>query len=1065
MGQNTKYWKSVDELTESSEYKQVKENEFAEGLPGEVLGLANTEDLNGTNRRDFLKFLGFGIGVAALASCETPVNKTIPYVIKPEEITPGVANWYASTFADGYDYCSILVKTREGRPIKIEGNPLSSITRGGVNARVQGSVLSLYDNARLKGAMAAGTDASWSDVDAGIAKGLDKAAADGKTIAILSSTILSTTTKNVIADFAVKYPTAKHVTYDAISSYAIAKAHLITHGKKMIPTYNFAKAKVIVSFGADFLVNWLSPVEFSKQYSQNRKVSKEKKEMSKHVHFESNLSLTGSNADYRFPLKPSQVGGAITQLYNAVTGGSLTAGNKTDDASIKKVADWLNANKGKALVVCGMNDVNAQQIVNEINKAIGAYGSTINTDTPSNYRQGDDEALKTLVDDMKAGNVGALICYNCNPVYNTSKALDFAGAMGKVGTKVSFSSMLDETAKVCDFVAPDHHYLESWSDANPRQGHHSLGQPAIAPLFKTRSAQESLLSWSGNNTDYHTYLKKHWETNVYPMVSSISDFTSFWNKALHDGVHEFTPGGILVPDEKVEPKVVPLDKSKSDTTEPVASSLEDAVKALSAVKGGDYEITLYEKSAVGDGSSTSNNPWLIEFPDPVSKVTWGNYITMNPEEMLAKGLGILARQDRIGDKVTLTVGGITIENIPVFPQPGQTKGTIGLAVGYGRTGGKIHGFTDGFNAYPMVQWVNGTAQYTASGATVSDSTGKHEFACTQQQHTMMGRKIVNETSLKTYVEKPVVEWNVPTLIPTINTEGGHDKKTPDEVTLWDEHPKHGHFWSMAIDLNSCTGCGACVIACHAENNVPVVGKDQVARTRDMHWLRIDRYFSSPMSKSKAKDDKLGKVQMYLEMEAPHFENPKVVFQPMMCQHCDNAPCETVCPVLATNHSAEGLNMMTYNRCVGTRYCANNCPFKVRRFNWYNYTGLERFRDVNPTFGENGGNELGRMVLNPDVVVRSRGVMEKCSMCVQRIQGGKLEAKKAGRKVIDGEIQTACSQSCPTNAITFGDLHDPESAVAKAYADERMYKVLDDLGIQPTVFYLTKVRNDEGEVLI
>ncbi|MCC7301008.1 MAG: TAT-variant-translocated molybdopterin oxidoreductase [Bacteroidia bacterium] len=1101
MGNNIKYWKSLDELKDTPEFTEKKEHEFAEQLPADLFGQESTADLTSTNRRDFLKFLGFGIGAAALASCEAPVMKTIPYVVNPEEITPGVANWYSSTYADGYDYCSVIVKTREGRPIKVEGNKRSKITQGGVNARVQGSVLSLYDSNRLKspkqvngGAL---TDVSWDALDNAVTDALKKAGSAGKTIAIVSSTILSPTTHSLIRSYARKFPTTRHVMYDAVSSYAMAKAHEMTHGSKNIPSYDFSKAKVIVSFGADFLANWISPVEFSKQYSRNRKVSKENKEMSRHVHFETTLSVTGSNADYRFPLKPSQMGNAIVQLYNALTGGGLSVGNaKADEAAIKKTAEWLNANKGKALVVCGLNDVNAQVMVNEINKHLGSYGTTINTEISSYYRQGDDEKLSALVEEMNAGKVGVVILYNCNPVYNTGNGLGFAAALAKADFRVSLSGLADATAKSCNYVAPDHHYLESWNDAKPKDLHFSLGQPAISPLFRTRQAQESLMKWSGIEGTYLAYLKKYWMYVVFPCQSKYgADFTRFWNDSLHDGVaytevkkaggEEDVPaetetsvtavsGGdtttvnmnapVMPAPVSEEVKKEDKKEDKKDAPAPSGADLGAAAAALAAVKGGDFEVVLYEKTAIGDGGSTSGNPWLLEFPDPVSKVTWANYVTMNPLDMEGK-YSTLERQDMKGDLVSVSFAGVNLTGIPVFPQPGQARGTIGIALGYGKDDAVIHKHVDGKNAYPMVQMVNGTVQYTGAGATVSESTGSYHYACTQQQHTMMGRKIVNETDLQTYAGQPKESWNAPTVIPVITKDGGHEKKSPDEVTLWQEHHRPGSFWSMAIDLNACTGCGSCVISCHAENNIPVVGKDQVSNARDLHWMRIDRYFSSPMSKPKAKEEGLGKIDMYLQMEYPHMENPKVVFQPMMCQHCDNAPCETVCPVLATSHSMEGLNMMTYNRCVGTRYCANNCPYKVRRFNWYNYTGLERFREINPTFGENGGNELGRMVLNPDVVVRTRGVMEKCSMCVQRIQEGKLNAKANGRPVIDGEIQTACSQSCPTDAITFGDLNNPESAVAKLHADERTYKVLDDVGVQPTVFYLTKVRNDEGEVKI
>jgi MoCo/4Fe-4S cofactor protein with predicted Tat translocation signal len=797
MGKDIKYWKSLDELKETPELLKSKGEEFSEQLPSDVFnGLAESSEITSTNRRDFLKFMGFSLGAAALAACETPVTKTIPYVVKPEVITPGVANWYSSTYADGSDYCSILIKTREGRPIKIEGNKLSGVTKGGVNARVQGSLLSLYDKARLRGAMqnkgGSWNGIEWKDADNAIGAGLDKTAADGKTIAVLSSSVLSPSTKQVIADFSAKYPTVKHVTYDAVSVSAIAKAHGMTHGKKMIPNYRFDNAKVIVSIGADFLVNWVSPIEYAGQYAVNRKVSKDKKEMSRHVQIETTLSVTGSNADYRLAVKPSQLSAAVVQLHNALSGGSLPVSNKVDAQFIKQTADWLSANKGKALVVCGVNDAPTQLVVNEINKWLGSYGTTIDNSTSNNMRQGDDEQFASLVNDMKEGKVGAILLYNCNPVYNTSAGLGFADALKKVGLKVSFSGYADETSGMCDFICPDSHYLESWNDSNPSGNHYSLGQPAIAPLFKTRQFQDSLLLWSGNNAGYHSYIQKQWETKMFPMQKEHGDFVSFWNRSLHDGVF-IGSGEMVMMDEdkkKEEPKkkVAPIDSVMTPTPAPMMDAgmdLNGAATTIAAVKGGDLEVFLYEKAAIGNGSSTANNPWLVELPDPISRVTWGNYVTMNPEDMRGK-YGMLERQERWGNTATLTLGKTVLENIPVFPQPGQTRGTVGVALGYGQTSGKVAQMVEGFNAYPAVQWVNGTPQYYTVGATLSEATGKHEFACTQQQHTMMGRKIVNETDLTTYQEKPVEEWNVPTTISIINKEGHHEKKGPDQVTLWDE---------------------------------------------------------------------------------------------------------------------------------------------------------------------------------------------------------------------------------------------------------------------------------------
>jgi Fe-S-cluster-containing dehydrogenase component len=448
----------------------------------------------------------------------------------------------------------------------------------------------------------------------------------------------------------------------------------------------------------------------------------------------------------------------------------------------------------------------------------------------------------------------------------------------------------------------------------------------------------------------------------------------------------------------------------------------------------------------------SNNPWLQELPDPITKITWDNYITMNPEEMKGK-YNVLERFDQLEDEpdtAIVTIDGLSYRDLPVFPQPGQAMGTIGIALGYGRTNSGKAANEVGVNVYKGIQWVNNSMQYTAS-ATLAQAAKTHPIACTQTHHTMMGRPIVKETALMNWMH---------------DEAAGNERETivhkgvvsdPSVANLWDSFDRPGHKWGLAIDLNSCIGCGSCVVSCNAENNVPVVGKDEVRRSREMHWIRIDRYYSSDMTKAKGKAEHKGKIEMYREMEHPSTANPRVMFQPIMCQHCNHAPCETVCPVLATSHSGEGLNMMTYNRCVGTRYCANNCPFKVRRFNWFNYIGNKKFQDVNPAM-----DDIGRMVLNPDVVVRSRGVMEKCSMCVQRIQAGKLVAKVQGRKLVDGEIQTACSQSCPTNAIIFGDLNDENSEVSKWHANERNYKLLEETGIKPSVGYLVKVRNTPME---
>ncbi|MGQ0827412.1 MAG: TAT-variant-translocated molybdopterin oxidoreductase, partial [Bacteroidota bacterium] len=552
-----KYWKGLEELNNNPEFVQKANNEFAEQVPvEEFLGDNNLVQNNGTNRRDFLKFLGFSVTAASLAACETPVYKSIPYVVKPEEITPGVANWYASTYYDGNDYAPIIVKTREGRPVKIEGNNLSKVTKGGTNARVQASILSLYDSSRLTGPIANGNAATWSEADKEIGGKLAAIAAKGGAIRILSSTIISPSTKAVIADFAAKYPTTKHITYDAVSYSGIAKANAQTFGKEVIPSYNFDKAEVIVSIGADFLVNWLSPIEIAKQYGKTRKVTKDHAKMSKHFQFESNLSVTGANADYREPVKVSEQGKVAVNLYNAVSrlcgigGSSISSSALACDATIAKAAKELADNRGKSVVVCGSNDVNVQLVVNGINQMLDNYGKTIDLENANLTHQGDDAAFADLVADMAAGKVGVLITYNTNPVYSAPASLKFADAYNnKVGLRISFADRVDETASLANYICPDSNFLESWNDYNPKSTHYSLAQPAITPLFAqphhegTRQAQQTLLKWAGDNTNYHSYIQKTWAERVFPMQGKHMGFTEFWNNSLHDGAIEVGKGG------------------------------------------------------------------------------------------------------------------------------------------------------------------------------------------------------------------------------------------------------------------------------------------------------------------------------------------------------------------------------------------------------------------------------------------------------------------------------------------------------------------------------------------
>ncbi len=1090
MSMSKKYWKGLPELHNSPEFQAQQKNEFAESLPMDEFLSGNDAETSGTSRRDFLKVMGFSTAAVALAACETPVMRSIPYVVKPEEVTPGVANFYATTFYDGHDYASILVKTREGRPIKIEGNDLGGITHSGTNARVQASVLGLYDGARLKGPWVKGAESTWKTADDAAATALN-----GATIRILTSTIISPSTKAVIAEFTDKHPNTKHVTYDAISHNALTLANKNTFGKAVVSSYDFSKAKIVVGIACDFLGNWIAGEEFSKQYAKNRKVSKANPEMSQHFHFESNLSLTGANADYRFMVKPSELGKVTVSLFNeiaAITGNSKVSGDtKIESAAavtaIKKAAEKLANNKGKSLVVSGLNDEGVQTLVNGINAMLDNYGKTVDVEKHLNFKQSDDKEFAELVADMASGKVNVLMTYNCNPVYTAPASLKFADAYKKVATRISFSQVMDETSQMATIVCPDHHYLESWGDANPKVGMFTLQQATINPIFAqprqegTRQFQDTLLKWSGIKSDYLTYLQGYWNNHVFPNQGKFLDFPSFWAHALHDGavkvaVYKDAPVAPMEKDSLGRPLMVGVATAMaevSDSTQTVAAEqpkgkmvvatesiptpdYNKAASMATSVKGSALELFVYEKVGLGNGTY-ANNPWLMELPDPISKVTWDNYITMSPIDVKAMGLNEMLRQDIDGSIVDLTVNGITIK-VPVYPQPGQAPGSIGLALGYGRNAESLKVANGvGVNAFPFQGMINNTIQPIATNVSVIKTSETHMFAATQIQHTIMGREefLLREVSLKEFKEKDKDYWN-PAVEMAVH---GGGKKPVSEVDLWAEHPRPGHKWGMSIDMNLCFGCGACVVACTSENNVAVVGKLEVSRVREMHWLRIDRYYSSDVTKHSAQAEGLMETKkMYIDMENPS-ANPQVTFQPMMCQHCNHAPCETVCPVLATSHSTEGLNMMTYNRCIGTRYCANNCPFKVRRFNWFNYNGNDLFADVNPA-----QQELGRMVLNPDVVVRSRGVMEKCSMCQQKLQAGKLEAKKAGMPVKDGAIKTACQSACSTDAIIFGDLNDSESQVTKERNDERTYFLLEDVGIKPTTSYKVKVRNQDEQII-
>lgn len=1010
MASNKKYWKSVEELNENSSIvERLRNNEFVEEIPTEdFLGDKNTLSSSSTTRRDFLKYVGFSTAAASLVACEGPVTKSIPYVIQPEEIIPGIADYYATTIADGFDFANILIKTREGRPIKVENNNMEG-TLTGANARVHASVLSLYDSLRLKQPKIDGKASSWSDVNKKVVADLD--AATGQ-IVLLTNTMASPSTDKLIAEFSSKYPTAKHIVYDAVSSDAALDAYQMAYGERALADYDFGKADVIVSIGADFLGDWQGG-GYDSAYAKGR-VPKNGK-MSKHIQFEANMSLSGANADKRVPLKVAEQKLALVKIYNIVTGSSVNVANTSADAEVVKAAQQLKSAGSAGVLVSGIDDVNAQLLVFAINQALGS--AAFDSAKPKYVRGGNVKEVNQLVKDMNAGNVAVLIMSGVNPVYSLYNGNAFAEGLKKVKTSVSFTLREDETASLTTIAAAAPHYLESWGDVQMKKGHYSIVQPTIRPLFNTKQFQEGLMAWIGKTEEYYDYLKS--------VAGSLVGGS--WNQIVHDGFTTF----------------------ETSSNGSGSADFGTAASNLAATKVGGTELVLYTKVGMGDGQQ-ANNPWLQEFPDPLTRVSWDNYVTVSRVD--ADALGIknwnVANGGLNGSYVNLKVGETTLEKVPVIIQPGQAPGTMGISLGYGRKSALKEEMQVGVNAYSLYK-----DGINVQNVTVEVVGGEHEFACVQLHNTLMGRgDIVKDTTLEIFNTQDAKVWNIK---PHVSID--HQMVEASTVDIWESFDRSiGHHFNLSIDLNSCTGCGACVIACHAENNVPVVGKDEVRRSRDMHWLRIDRYYSSEASftgdlevKNQAKGFSEN-YKMYHDLEHPA-DNPQVAFQPVMCQHCNHAPCETVCPVAATSHGRQGQNHMAYNRCVGTRYCANNCPYKVRRFNWFLYS-------QNSAFDYHMNDDLGRMVLNPDVNVRSRGVMEKCSMCIQMTQATILNAKREGRTVSADEFEVACSAACTSGSMKFGDINDKNSEVAKLLEDDRRYHLLEHIGTKPNVFYHVKVRN-------
>jgi MoCo/4Fe-4S cofactor protein with predicted Tat translocation signal len=998
------HWRGIEEREGTAEFLASLESEF----PAPPTREEREEALGALHRRSFLKAAGFSLGASVLASsCQRGAEeKLVPLLVGSAQGIPGKSYWYATTCGGCSAGCGILTKNRDGRPIKVEGNPDHPLTKGGVCAVGQAAILGLFDSRRLDRPRIADQPVGWELFDHELGERL-RALEGG--VVFLTGTITSPSTLSAIEAFLRRFPDGTHVRYDPLSSSAILEAHERTFGKRVLPHYRFDRASLVVGFDADFLGTWISPVEFTKAYTAARSLADGAKSFCRHVQFEGRLSLTGSNADRRLVAAPEEQARALVRLAALLAekaGETLPEHARTvrpedvDEPYLGELAEALWAARGSSLVVCGANDVGLQCVTNFVNRVLGNYGTTLDVEHPSLQAQGDDREVENLIARMQGGGVKALFLAGVNPAYSLPRAREFAEGLKQVDLRVCFAEHLDETAELCDFVCPLPHSLESWGDAEVVSGLVGVAQPAIVPLGSTRTVREALAHWGGTPRADHELVRAYWEEHVFPLQTRETTFEAFWNRALQDGF------------ARIERPPVVLGPWNGDFAWPDVGAASPA---------GTYSLVLYPKVGMLDGRH-AHNPWLQELPDPVTKAVWDNYACVAPA--LAARLGIAQ-----GDVLRLRAQEAELE-LPALIQPGQHEDVIAVAVGYGRKGTDrfegigpnwifkgetvARGGTVGRNAFALGR--RGPGGISLSNAVALEKTGKRiDLAQTQTSHTLqepeeLGGRVrdhARATTLDAYRRDPA-------------SGNPHE---PEPAQLWqDDHPFEGHRWGLAVDLNRCTGCSACLIGCQSENNVPVVGKDEVMRRREMHWIRIDRYYSG--------DDR----------------DVEVVHQPVMCQHCGNAPCETVCPTLATLHSKEGLNQQVYNRCVGTRYCANNCPYKVRRFNWFEYW-TEETRE--------------NLALNPDVVTRSRGVMEKCSMCIHRIQDAKAEAERRGTPLADGDIQTACQQSCPGDALVFGDLNDPSSRVAKLAADPRHYHLLENMNLRPGVGYLTKVRDKPG----
>jgi molybdopterin-containing oxidoreductase family iron-sulfur binding subunit len=976
------YWRSLEELAQTEEFERLVQNEFPQST---VLWDTSVD------RRSFLKFMGASLALAGLGACtRQPTEKIIPYVKQPEQIIPGKPLLFATAFSLGGFATGVLVESHMGRPIKVEGNPDHPASLGATDSFAQASVLELYDPDRSQVVSRAGRINTWETFLAELNTQLEgQKAVNGAGLRILTETVTSPTLASQLDDFLSQYPSAKWHQYEPVNRDNSKRGTRLAFDELLDFQYRFDQADVILSLDADFLFDQAASLRYARDFASKRKVNEDHGEMNRLYSVESSPSLTGAMADHRLSLRAQEIGSHAAALAQELgvperfrfkaelgSGQSPVIEDESTRDWIKALARDLQAHQGNSIVLAGENQPPEVHALSQaMNAALGNVGKTVRFTDPveaNSVIQG--ESLSQLVTDMQDGTVEMLVVISGNPVFNAPADLNFADALEKVKFRVHHSLCDDETSEHCHWHIPQTHYLEHWSDARAYNGTASIIQPLIAPLYGGKSTHEFVAALSGQaGTPGYEIVKGYWQAE-----QPANDFESFWQTAIHDGVVAGTAFPEKSPGLRMAGQQLDLQASTADG----------------------LEINFRPDPTVWDGRFI-NNGWLQELPKPLTKLTWDNAAMISPAT--AERMSLQNEQ-----VVELKSGGRSAK-APVWITPGQPENSVTVHFGYGRTRTGRIGAGTGFNAFTLR---TSRHPWFDTGLELTPTSETYALASTQLHSNMENRHLVRVGTLEEYQAHPEFVHEL-----------GHDP--PDDLTLYPKFENDGYAWGMAVDLNSCIGCGACTVACQSENNIPVVGKDQVQRGREMHWIRVDRYYEGGL------------------------ENPETYHQPVMCMHCENAPCEVVCPVGATTHSDEGLNEMTYNRCVGTRYCANNCPYKVRRFNFYLYADYET--------------ESLKLLQNPDVSVRSRGVMEKCTYCVQRINAARIEAKKEDREIADGDIQTACQQVCPTDAIVFGDINDPNSAVSKHRSEHRNYGLLTETGTRPRTTYLAKLRNPNPEI--